>query len=128
MLHSFMITSGRNGILLYRKIFTKALNQSRLIAGLVTALCNFSLSSGVGLPVSTIQLDHVSVAIVETPADDNDPNQQHLRAVLFHDPADVRITLLSISTEAHFTVVFIKQLRPNIDSKGLSSHRCLSSH
>lgn len=91
MLHSFMITSGRNGILLYRKIFSKALNQSRLIAGLVTALCNFSLSSGVGLPVSTIQLDYVSVAIVETPADD-DPDQQHLRAVLFYDPTDVCIS------------------------------------
>lgn len=84
-----MITSGRNGILLYRKIFTKAINQPRLIAGLVTALCNFSVSSGVGLPVSTVQLDHVAVAIVETPADDNDPDREHLRAVLFHDTTDV---------------------------------------
>lgn len=89
MLHSFMILSGRGGIVLFRKNFTKALNQPRLIAGLVTALCEFSIGSGVGLPVSTIDLDNFSVSVVEIPVDDLEQSRGYLRAIVFYDCEDV---------------------------------------
>lgn len=79
--------------MLYRKTFTKALIHPRLIAGLVTALCDFSVGSGdsgVGLPVNTIELEQFSVTIVELPADDLEDQRDYLRAVLFHDTSDVR--------------------------------------
>lgn len=95
MLHSFMITSGRGGIVLYRKTLTKVLNQPRLIAGLVTALCDFSVGSTVGLPVSTIELENFSVSVVELPADDAQAERNVLRIVLFHDSSDVRTTFSS---------------------------------
>lgn len=88
-----MITSGRGAIVLYRKTFTKALNHPRLIAGLVTALCEFSVGSGVGLPVNTIELDQFTVTVVEMPADDLESQRDCLRAVLFHDTSDVRFSI-----------------------------------
>lgn len=88
MLHSFMIISGRGGIVLYRKVLTKSVNQPRLIAGLVSALCKFSTGS-VGLPITTIELDLFTISIVELPVDDLSGESDYLRAVLFHDTSDV---------------------------------------
>lgn len=90
MLHNFMITSGRGAIVLYRKQFTKALKNPRLIAGLVTALCDFSIGSGVGLPVNIIELDEFTVTVVEMADDDVEDDRDCFRAVLFHDNSDVR--------------------------------------
>lgn len=88
MLHSFMIISGRGGIVLYRKVLTKTLNQPRLIAGLVTALCEFSTGS-IGLPVAHIDLEKFTITVVEIPVDELDAEREYLRAVLFHDTDDV---------------------------------------
>lgn len=88
MLHSFMIISGRGGIVLYRKILTKSLNQPRLIAGLVTALCEFSIGS-INMPVATIELDKFTISVVEIPVDDLEAGREYLRIVLFHDNHDV---------------------------------------
>lgn len=87
MLHSFMIISGRGGIVLYRKVFTKTLQQPRLIAGLVTALCEFSCGS-IGLPVAHIELENATITVVEIPVDPLEADREYLRAVLFHDTDD----------------------------------------
>lgn len=87
MLHSFMIISGRGGIVLYRKVLTKTLLQPRLIAGLVTALCEFSIGS-LGQPVAHIELDKAAVTVVELPVDLLEKGREYLRAVLFHDTDD----------------------------------------
>lgn len=91
MLHSFLIISGRGGIVLYRKVFTKSLNQPRLVAGLITALCEFAVRS-VGQPASTIELENFSISVVEMPVDPLEKDGEYLRAVLFHDTNDVRHT------------------------------------
>lgn len=87
MLHSFMIISGRGGIVLYRKVLTKTLQQPRLIAGLVTALCEFS-SRSIGLPVAHIELENATITVVEIPVDSLETDREYLRAVLFHDTED----------------------------------------
>lgn len=87
MLHSFMIISGRGGIVLYRKVLTKALHQPRLIAGLVTALCEFSNGS-IGVPAAHIELENATITVVEIPVDHVEAGHEYLRAVLFHDTGD----------------------------------------
>lgn len=83
-----MIISGRGGIVLYRKILTRVLNQPRLIAGLMTAMCEFSNGS-IGLPISTIELSEFALSVVEIPADDADPDREYLRGMFFHGNTDV---------------------------------------
>ena len=102
MLHSFMIISGRGGIVLFRKVLTKSINQPRLIAGLVTALCEFSVGS-VAMPVATIELELFTISIVELPVDNRSEDGEYLRAVLFHDTHDVRWSADSV---AHNFVTF----------------------
>lgn len=87
MLHSLMIISGRGGIVLFRKVFTKSLQQPRLIAGLVTALCEFSTNS-LGQPAAHIELETTTVTIIEQPVDILDSSGETLRAVVFHDTED----------------------------------------
>eukprot|EP00177_Eucheuma_denticulatum_P007824 GFKZ01014239.1.p1 GENE.GFKZ01014239.1~~GFKZ01014239.1.p1 ORF type:complete len:270 (-),score=35.18 GFKZ01014239.1:1063-1872(-) len=87
MLHSFMIISGRGGIVLYRKVLTKTLQQPRLIAGLVAALCEFSINS-LGQPAANIELENATITIVELPVDPLEKGREYLRAVLFHDTDD----------------------------------------
>lgn len=82
-----MIISGRGGIVLYRKVLTKTLHQPRLIAGLVTALCEFSIGS-LGQPAAHIELDKATITVVELPVDPLDKGREYLRAVLFHDTDD----------------------------------------
>lgn len=89
MLRSFMLISGRGGIVLLRKVLTKTLNQPRLIAGLITALCKRS-AGAIALPVSYMQLDNVAITVVESRAEDSEPGAEYLRCVAFHDPSDVR--------------------------------------
>jgi hypothetical protein len=89
MLRSFMIISGRGGIVLYRKDFAVSLAQPRMIAGLVTALCDFS-AAAVGLPVAHIRLDLVAITVVDSPspAGTADGEDSRLRCAVFHDPSD----------------------------------------
>ncbi|CDF37914.1 unnamed protein product [Chondrus crispus] len=87
MLHSFMIISGRGGLVLYRKVFTRAPNQPRLIAGLVTALGEFSVRS-IGIPITHIELENVTITALEIPIGNDEAGSEHLRAVLFHDTGD----------------------------------------
>jgi hypothetical protein len=85
MLRSFMIISGRGGIVLYRKVFTKSVNQPRMIAGLVTALCEYA-SGNIGLPIAYMELEQVAITAVEQPGANS--RLDHLRCVVFHDVAD----------------------------------------
>lgn len=82
-----MIISGRGGIVLYRKVLTKALHQPRLIAGLVTALCEFS-SGSIGIPAAHIELENATITVVEIPVGHVEAGSEYLRAVLFHDTED----------------------------------------
>lgn len=85
MLRSFMIISGRGGIVLFRKVFVKAVGQPRLLGGLVTALCDFS-AGAIGVPVAYMELEHVAITIVEQAAVET--SSDHLRCVTFHDAED----------------------------------------
>lgn len=86
-----MIVSGRGGIVLYRKTFAKEVNQPRLIAGLIAALCEFSVGSEVGVPVNTIELENFTVSVVEVAVNElEEDDRDCLRAILFHDTCDVR--------------------------------------
>lgn len=89
MLHNFLIISGRGGIVLFRKSLTKALNQPRLVAGLLTALCKHSTKS-IGLPVSYLELEQFAITVVEDSAAHADGDAEYLRCVAFHDTEDVR--------------------------------------
>lgn len=91
MLHNLMIMSGKGGIVLYRKIFTKVVHQPRIIAALVGAMSEFAAKSDVGVPINTIELDAFTISVVEIPMNDTmeDNARNCLRAVLFYDTADV---------------------------------------
>lgn len=82
--------SGLGGIVLFRRTFTKVVNQPRLVAGVVAALC-VKTRSGVGVPINTIELETFTVTVVELALNDNAENNESefLRAVLFHDTSDV---------------------------------------
>jgi hypothetical protein len=84
MLRSFMIISGKSGIVLFRKVFVKSLAQPRMIAGLVTALCNFS-ADALALPIAYMQLSTTAITVVSQPST---PSADHLRCVAFHDVDD----------------------------------------
>lgn len=88
MLHSVMITTGRGGIVLYRRSISKPLNQPRMIAGLVTAMCEFSMGA-ISLPVATVELESTCLSLVELPVDDLHRDKEFLRAVVLHDSSDV---------------------------------------
>lgn len=103
-----MIISGRSSIVLYRKILTRSLPQPRLIAGLVTALCEFSVGS-IGLPITTIELDNMNISVVEIPVDELRVDGEYLRAVVVHDTCDVSQGKLYIAavldTRSSFEIV-----------------------
>lgn len=87
MLHNLLIISGRGGIVLFRKSLTKSLNQARLVAGLLSALCKKATES-IGLPVSYMELEHFAITVVE----DSAPQEaEYLRCVAFHDVEDVGV-------------------------------------
>ncbi len=100
MLHSFLIISGRGGIVLFRKSLTKNLNKPRLIAGLLTALCQLSTRS-IGIPVSYLEMEHFAITVVEDSAAHADPDAEYLRCVSFHDVDDVSPMFTSTTTTLH---------------------------
>lgn len=82
MFRSFMIITANSGIVLFRKSFSKSLAQPRMLAGLVTALCNFS-TDALAQPVAYIALDTSALSVVSQP-----PSAAALRCVAFHDASD----------------------------------------
>lgn len=60
-----------------------------MIAGLVTAMCEFSMGA-ISLPVATVELEDTCLSLVELPVDDLHRDKEFLRAVVFHDSSDVR--------------------------------------
>lgn len=90
MLHNLLIISGRGSIVLFRKSFTKSLNQApNLVAGLLTAVVKLSTKT-FGLPVSYLELDNFAISVLEDSTGE-DGEKQVLRCILFHDVDDVRI-------------------------------------
>lgn len=90
-----MIISGKSGIVLFRKVFVKSLAQPRLIAGLVTALCNFS-QDALLVPIAYMELTSIAITVVSQPASES---QDALRCVAFHDPDDGELYGRLIATE-----------------------------
>lgn len=90
MLHSFLIISGRGGIVLFRKSLTKNLVQPGLIAGLLTALCKASTRS-IGSPVAYLELERFAITVVDDSAARTEADAEYLRCVTFHDVCDVRL-------------------------------------
>lgn len=84
MLRSFMLISGKSGIVLFRKSFAKSLPNPRMIAGLVTALCNFS-TDALSQPIAYMELSTSAITIISQPPH---PTSDHLRCVAFHDIHD----------------------------------------
>jgi hypothetical protein len=70
---------------LHRRVFTKSVSQPRMIAGLVTALCEYS-AGAIGLPVAYMELEQVAITVVEQPRANS--RMDHLRCVVFQDVAD----------------------------------------
>ncbi|PXF43350.1 hypothetical protein BWQ96_06913 [Gracilariopsis chorda] len=58
-----------------------------MIAGLVTAMCEFSMGA-ISLPVATVELEDTCLSLVELPVDDLHRDKEFLRAVVFHDSSD----------------------------------------
>jgi hypothetical protein len=95
MLRSFMIISGKSGIVLFRKVFVKSHAQPRLLGGLVTALCNYS-SDALQVPIAYMELTTIAITVISQPLT---PAQDQLRCVAFHDTSDGELYGRLIATE-----------------------------
>lgn len=90
-----MIISGKSGIVLFRKVFVKSHAQPRLIAGLVTALCNFSCDALL-VPIAYMELTSIAITVVSQPPTSA---QDQLRCVAFHDTDDGELYGRLVATE-----------------------------
>jgi len=110
MLRNLLIISS-SGIVLFTKEFFNAVNKSRLIGGLMTALLDFS-TQRVGVPVSYISLSNVGVAIYTI---------NKVTCALFHDLVDGPDFGKLICTEVlhSFVRTFSAQLEEKVTSPDL---------
>lgn len=111
-----MIVSGRGAIVLYRKVFVKSIGQPRMIAGLVTALCEYA-TGAIGLPVAYMEMEGVAISIVEQPA--SHILSEHLRCIAFHDVDDGEILGRLLSTK--LLQAFIDEYRERLSALRLAN-------